>query len=110
MFGNEVGDKILDFKTAWQNTVLKAHGVKPVRTETARLSAEARAKLAEIDLHFHDLRHEAGSRKLEAGWPLHAVSAFLGHAGITTTARYLNVNDDYLQELIERKPLVLVKG
>jgi hypothetical protein len=24
-------------------------------------------------------------------------------------ARYLNVKDDYLQELIERKPLVLVR-
>jgi integrase len=68
-------------------------------------SAEKRAKLDEIDLHFHDLRHEAGSRKLEAGWPLHAVSAFLGHASVTTTARYLNVKDDYLQELIERNPL-----
>jgi hypothetical protein len=54
--------------------------------------------------------HEAGSRKREAGWPLHAVSAWLGHSNITTTARYLNVKDDYLQELIERKPLALVKS
>jgi hypothetical protein len=28
---------------------------------------------------------------------------------VTTTARYLNVKDDYLQELIERKPLALAK-
>jgi len=28
---------------------------------------------------------------------------------VTTTARYLNVKDDYLQELIERKPLTLVE-
>ena len=40
------------------------------------------------DLRFHDLRHEAGSRKLEAGWPLHAVSEWLGHNNITTTSRY----------------------
>jgi len=39
-----------------------------------------------------------------------AVSAFLGHANVTTTARYLNVKDDYLQELIERKPLAHVKA
>jgi len=110
VFGDEAGDKIQDVKTAWENTVLKAHGVKPERTVTGGLSAERQAKIAAIDLHFHDLRHEAGSRKLEAGWPLHAVSAFLGHANVTTTARYLNVKDDYLQELIERKPLVLVKG
>jgi site-specific recombinase XerD len=44
---------------------------------------------------------------LEAGRPLHAVSAFLGRANVMTTARYLNVKDDYLQELIERKPLAL---
>ena len=30
-----------------------------------------------------------------------------GIANVTTTARYLNVKDDYLQELIERKPLTL---
>jgi hypothetical protein len=24
-----------------------------------------------INLHFHDLQHEGGSRLLEAGWPVH---------------------------------------
>jgi integrase len=74
-----------------------------------KLSAENRAKLAEIDLNFHDLRHEAGSRKLEAGWPLHAVSVWLGHTMLETTAKYLNVTTQYLHELNERKPLTLVK-
>jgi integrase len=36
--------------------------------------------LVAIDLHFHDLRHEAGSRWLEAGIPLHHVKELLGHA------------------------------
>ena len=40
----------------------------------------------------------------------HTVSAVVGHANVTTTAHYLNVKDDYLQELIERKPLILVNG
>ena len=30
-------------------------------------------------------------------------------AGAARLVRYLNVKDDYLQELIERKPLALVK-
>jgi len=94
----------------WENVVLKAHGTKPERTATASLTRACQAAIKQIDLKFHDLRHEAGSRKLEAGWPLHAVSAFLGHGDVTTTARYLNVKDDYLQELIERKPLALVRG
>jgi hypothetical protein len=48
-----------------------------------------------------------GHEKLEAGWPRHAVGAFLGHANVTTTARDLNVKNDYLQ-LTERKPLALI--
>jgi excisionase family DNA binding protein len=30
-------------------------------------------------------------------------------ANVTTMARYLNAKKDYLQELIERKPLALVR-
>lgn len=82
---------------------------KPTTTLGTRRGWRGNPRRAEIDLHFHDLRHEAGSRKLEAGWPLHAVSGFLGHANVTTTARYLKVKDDYLQELIEREPLAFVK-
>ncbi len=109
MFGNAAGGQVKDIKRAWEVCVLKAHGVTPEWIgRGGRLSADCRAKLAEIDLHVHHLRHEAGSRKLEAGWPLHAVSVWLGHADVTTTARYLNVKDDYLQELTERKPLTLV--
>jgi integrase-like protein len=82
--------------------------VKPERAR-GKLSAGNRAKLAEIDLNFHDLRHEAGSRKLD-GWPLHAVSAWLGHTKLETTAKYLNVTAQYLHELNERKPLMLVRS
>jgi integrase len=49
-------------------------------------------------LHFHDLRHEAGSRMLEAGWPLHHVQAVLGHAEAKTTSGYLNAT---LQHLLD---------
>jgi integrase len=74
-----------------------------------RVSAENRAKLHEIDLNFHDLRHEAGSRKLEAGWPLHAVSRWLGHSKLTTTDTYLNATTRLLHDLNERVQLALVR-
>ena len=38
---------------------------------------------------------------------MRSVSAFLGHANVTTTARYVNMKDDYLQECIEWKLLAL---
>jgi hypothetical protein len=63
--------------------VLKAHGYKPAYTrkrvdeetvvKTANLSAESRASLDAIDLHFHDLRREAGSRWLDGSVPLHTI-------------------------------------
>ena len=70
VFGTEVGERAKSVKAAWQRACRKA-GVR--------------------DLHFHDLRHEAGSRFLEAGWPLHEVQYMLGHADIKTTSTYLNV-------------------
>lgn len=39
---------------------------------------------------FHDLRHTAACFWLEAGTSLATVSAWLGHADVTTTARYLH--------------------
>ena len=70
VFGNEVGEPIKSPKTAWRATCRRA-GI--------------------ADLRFHDLRHEAGSRYLEHGWPVHHVRDLLGHANLATTNRYLNV-------------------
>lgn len=39
----------------------------------------------------HDLRHEAGSRFVEAGWPLYYVQAMLGHSNRKQISIYLNV-------------------
>ena len=53
--------------------VLRAHGHKLTWASGGKLSPESRAALRSIDLHFHDLRHEAGSRWLESGVPLHHI-------------------------------------
>jgi integrase len=108
VFGDAVGDRVKDIRTAWDNTVLKAHGVQVARGHAGRVSADNRARLREIDLNFHDLRHEAGSRKLESGWQLHDVALWLGHTKITTTSTYLNASTQRLHELNERTPLALV--
>ena len=68
VFGSAVGERTKSVKAAWKTACRKA-GVR--------------------DLHFHDLRHEAGSRFLEAGWPLHEVQYMLGHSDIKTTSTYL---------------------
>jgi integrase len=75
VFGNEAGERVKCVRRAWETAILKAHGHAPTwawrkgktRKGTRRLSPESRALLQAIDLHFHDLRHEAGSRLIEAG-------------------------------------------
>ena len=70
-FGNPVGERATSVRTAWEN---------------------ARVAAGLPDLQLRDLRHEAGSRFDEAGVPINYVSKILGHANLTTTTRYLNIN------------------
>jgi integrase len=100
VFG-ELGKRVMSIKKSWETTVLKAHGHMPV-WKHGGLAPEARAHLRAIDLHFHDLRHEAASRLLEAGWPLHHVQEMLGHASIDQTTTYLNVKVGGLQESMRK--------
>ena len=67
-----------------------------------KLSPASRAALRQIDLHFHDLQHEAGSRLVEAGWPIHHVAEMLGHSDLKQTSTYLNVGRLGLQESMRR--------
>ena len=68
VFGNEVGQRINDVKTAW-------------------LATCKRAKIT--DLRLHDLRREAGSRWLDGGVALHTVRDWLGHTSVAQTSTYL---------------------
>ena len=81
VWGTAAGTRIRDIKTAWTNTCRRA-GIGGLR--------------------FHDLRHEAASRKVEAGYPMHAVSLWLGHTNLTTTARYLDADVAQLHALNDR--------
>jgi integrase len=68
VFGDAVGRRRLSIKTSW------------------KLTCE-RAKIK--DLHFHDLRREAGSRWMDANVPLATIQRWLGHHNISQTSTYL---------------------
>lgn len=89
VFGTEIGSRILSVGRAWHTAVLKSHGETPAYTATANLTPASRAALNAIDLHFHDLRREAGSRWLDGGVPLHTIRDWLGHTNIAQTSTYL---------------------
>jgi integrase len=93
VFGTEVGSRVSCFARAWRTTVLKAHGHEITVTKTRDFSPCLKAALRQIDLHFHDLRREAGSRWLEGGVPLHTIQRWLGHTNISQTSTYLAVTE-----------------
>ncbi len=107
VFGTTVGTRLLNFGRAWSTAVLKSHKHTPTYTETANLTPESRAALKSIDLRFHDLRREAGSRWLDLGVPLHTVRDWLGHSNIQQTSTYLagtqQTQDDAMRQYEERK-------
>ena len=47
-----------------------------------------------VDLHFHDLRHVAITRMIQAGMPAVEVMKISGHSQFSTFARYVNVVGD----------------
>jgi integrase len=91
VFGTEVGTKVLGFKRAWISAVLKAHGETPTYTgdSTANFSPASRAAFRRINLRFHDLRREAGSRWMDGGVPIATIQRWLGHANVSQTSTYL---------------------
>ena len=84
--------------------VLRAYGHTPtwVKDGKNQLSAESRAAYRQIDLHFHDLRREFGSRIIEAGGTIVDAQVLLGHTDPSQTATYLATTVKGLQSAIDR--------
>jgi len=76
---------------------------QPIWGGSNTLSAASRAALREVDLRFHDLRHEAGSHLIEEGGPIHHVKNMLGHQDLSQTSTYLNATDAGMQESMRRR-------
>jgi len=101
VFGDDETGERESVKIAWENCRLKAHGYVVKREANGRLTAECRQQLGSIDLRFHDLRREAGSRFLELGMAPHYVQAFLDHAKLSTTSRYLAIDSRGMHAAME---------
>lgn len=101
VFGTVTGEYQGTIRTAWESLVLLSQGFEPTRTRAhGRVNRE---HLATIDLHWHDLRHEAACRWLAKGLDLRAIQLLLGHADLKTTQRYLNVTDEELRRTMHEK-------
>jgi integrase len=98
VFGSAEGEFVASFKTAWESLLMVANGHDTKRVKPgARVDRE---KLREIDLHWHDMRHEGACRLLADGVDIRVVQLILGHSDIKTTQRYLNITDEELRKAL----------
>lgn len=57
-----------------------------------------------VDLHFHDMGHEATSRLFERGYQIHEVPQFTVHESWNELKRYTNLRPEQVRELKAPKP------
>ena len=57
-----------------------------------------RAKLRQIDLHWHDQRQEGACRLLAEHVDIRTIQLMLGHADIKQTQCYMNIPDKELRK------------
>jgi integrase len=103
-----------NIQTAWETLRLLAHDIDP---KPGREGAQwNREQLEQIDLRWHDLRHEGAYRLLADGVDIRIIQLMLGHASFQQTHRYLNVTAEELRRGLEvscnnkGRPLRLASG
>lgn len=98
VFGHaKTGECVGSFRSAWETLLLLSHGIEPAARSRGHRRVE-RDAIRKINLHWHDLRHEALSRLADEGVPVHELQMLAGHANITTTQRYMNARANSLAE------------
>jgi integrase len=98
IFGHaKTGEYLGSFRSAWETLLLLSHGIEPAARSRGQRRLEREA-LRRINLHWHDIRHEALSRLADEGVPVHELQLLAGHANITTTQRYMNARANSLAE------------
>jgi integrase len=71
---------------------------------------KARSAAGLPNLHFHDLRHCAGTYMSAASISTRTIQQILGHQDSRTTAKYINPNDDDRRKAVDALAALFTKG
>jgi integrase len=95
-YNPETKDHIKDVKTAFHSACRRA-----------KKNPEDEKDPGIIGFRFHDLRHTAASKMIEAGVDLVTVSKILGHASIQMTMRYAHPTPENMRLAVDRLSEIL---
>lgn len=89
-----------ELRALWEQSTKDANALVFGITDSVKKSFNAACSDAEItDFHFHDLRHTAITRMIEAGMPPMQIMAISGHTQMTTFARYVNTDEHTIKRV-----------
>lgn len=93
VFGDwNTGAFVANWSKTWYVLVLLAHGKTPVWTKTGGLGEQSWKDIEEINLHWHDLRHEGLSRYGDGNLDPRVIQLLAGHKKLSTTMRYVHLS------------------
>jgi integrase len=102
LFGQADGTRLDSFRTDWEKIQMTAGLLKGHYKQREGQAFGAWVTDYDADLHWHDLRHECGTRLAQQGVPLVEIMTLLGHADLATTQKYLNPTFRSLAEHMAR--------
>jgi integrase len=107
---SDVAVQILQKRASWAegSLVFSRKGHKLTKNYVSKIFKYyvRKAKLNDR-LHFHSLRHSAGSLMVQAGVPIYAVQRILGHASAATTQTYYHLQTENLHSEVNKIPISL---
>jgi integrase len=104
VFGQLDGTRVEGFRVEWQS-LMQIAGLIDRERQPTKGGFEMWVTTREPEagaLHWHDLRHECGSRLAEQGVPQMEIMRYMGHTSLATTQRYMNARPTGIAANVER--------
>ena len=100
--------ELLKVRNLGSRRVIQKNG-RPVSPQTLTRTFKKVVEDAGIeDFHFHDLRHDFGSRLVQAGVPIEVVQPLMGHLDIRSTQGYAHLAPRQKGEAIEKMEMATI--